>query len=98
MPYIKKEKRSEFAILLSNALSKLEAVSDDEIEGTLNYLFSEMLDSLRRGEGGKWRYKYINRAIGVLECCKLEFYRRLAGPYEEKAVSGNGDVNVYSSK
>ena len=30
--------------------------------------------------------------MGVLECCKLEFYRRVAAPYEDIKIEENGDV------
>lgn len=30
--------------------------------------------------------------VGALRCCELEIYRRLAGPYEDKAIEKNGDV------
>jgi hypothetical protein len=43
-----------------------------------------------------WRYKWINRAVGVLDCLKFEFYRRLAAPYEDKAVARNGDLPCYA--
>jgi hypothetical protein len=29
---------------------------------------------------------------GALECCKLEFYRRVAVPYEDQKIKSNGDV------
>jgi hypothetical protein len=32
------------------------------------------------------RYHHINTAIGALECAKLELYRRVAAPYEDKAI------------
>jgi hypothetical protein len=30
--------------------------------------------------------------IGVLECAKLELYRRVAAPYEDAKCEDNGDV------
>ena len=38
------------------------------------------------------RYFNINRAMGVLEACKLEYYRRVAAPYEDTMIQTNGDV------
>ena len=38
------------------------------------------------------RYFYLNRAMGVLECIKQEFYRRVAAPYEDIKIVENGDV------
>ena len=34
----------------------------------------------------------INDCIGALEGCKLEFYRRVVVPYENKRIEKNGDV------
>jgi len=41
---------------------------------------------------GQFNYAKINEVIGVLECAKLEFYRRLAAPYEDTKIKENGDV------
>ena len=38
------------------------------------------------------RYSKINALIGVLECAKLELYRRVAAPYENDKIDENGDV------
>jgi hypothetical protein len=38
------------------------------------------------------RYFHLNKAIGVLECIKLEFYRRVAAPYEDLKIKEAGDV------
>ncbi len=38
------------------------------------------------------RYSKINSLIGVLECAKLELYRRVAAPYENDKIDENGDV------
>jgi len=98
MPYIKQELRDtvdEDIKVLSDEISC--HCNDDEIEGILNYIITSLLDSVMKNdyENKKWRYKYINRVIGVLECVKLEFYRRLAAPYEDKAKEKNGDIEVY---
>ena len=37
-------------------------------------------------------YVKLNELIGVLECAKLELYRRVASPYEDEKVESNGDV------
>lgn len=66
---------------------------DDELEGVMNYTISRLVSKVM-GSGG-WRYKKFNRAIGVLECVKQELYRRLIGPYEDKAIAKNGDLPEY---
>ena len=37
-------------------------------------------------------YSRINELIGVLECAKIELYRRIAAPYEDDKSRINGDV------
>ena len=34
----------------------------------------------------------INELVGVLECAKIELYRRIAAPYEDDKSRINGDV------
>jgi len=41
---------------------------------------------------GPIRYANINEVIGVLECAKLELYRRIAVPYEDVKKEQSGDV------
>ena len=42
--------------------------------------------------GSRVEYARINELIGVLECAKLELYRRIAVPYEDTKIAENGDV------
>jgi hypothetical protein len=37
-------------------------------------------------------YQSINDIVGALEGAKLEFYRRIAAPYEDIKINQNGDV------
>lgn len=94
MPYITKEDREKVDPAIDILIEKLNLWHEDFIEGVMNYTITRLLNEMPRFPG-KWRYKYINRAIGVLECVKLEFYRRLAGPYEDKAILKNGDIPCY---
>ena len=58
--------------------------------GELNYMISSLIDEYLP-EYGK-NYTNINEVIGVLECAKLELYRRVAAPYEDEKIEQNGDV------
>lgn len=60
--------------------------------GELNYLVTRLCDAFLMKTG--LSYKNINQAIGALECAKLELYRRIASPYEDKKSRENGDVYV----
>lgn len=85
MPYITEERR-EF---LSNATEE-EVAATDLTAGDMNYLISTLLDEWIAEKG--LNYEAINTAVGVLECVKLELYRRVAAPYEDTKKETNGDV------
>jgi hypothetical protein len=87
MPYIKQIARADFAPVLNEISSKITEVTT---EGDMNYMITRMV--LRYLETHGTNYTNINGMIGMLECTKLELYRRLAAPYENKKVDENGDV------
>ena len=85
MPYIKQELREELSEEL-NALKRklfnLNGFNSDGRAGILNYVITDLLDTCY-GPLSDAKYKDYNEAIGMLECCKLEFYRKAAAPYED---------------
>jgi len=97
MPYIKKDLRRNIDEAIASLSANIVNNADESsIEGVMNYTITSLLDNIVYGSGEKkWRYKFINRVIGVLECIKLEFYRQLAGPYENKAIEENGNLPIY---
>lgn len=84
MPYIPPAKRGEIGLTL-----------DAESAGELNYQITMLVDSYLAKN--KTTYAAINEAIGVLECAKLELYRRIAVPYEESKMAVNGDVYSFEN-
>jgi hypothetical protein len=64
--------------------------SAPENEGELNFAITELLEGFLSRHGTS--YGSINAVVGVLECAKQEFYRRIAVPYEESKREENGDV------
>lgn len=58
--------------------------------GELNYKLT--LQLLNYIEYNNLSYQTINDVIGALEGAKLEFYRRVAVPYENRKIKENGDV------
>lgn len=95
MPYINQELRTKLDGDIENLKQNLAQLKDSEIEGALNYTITSLLDVVKDVGEKRWRYIYINRIIGVLECLKLEFYVRLGRKYEDKAIETNGDLQVY---
>ena len=77
MPYIHQSER--------DILDTIKAMSP----GQLNYLITRQV---RNYLGAAYSYRDLNEVIGVLECVKLELYRRVAAPYEDKKMKENGDV------
>lgn len=98
MPYVDDESRNRDQLTdkIVDLKKSMLHFNDDEIEGVLNYTITSLLDVVMLvSKEKRWRYKYISRVVGVMFCCVLEFYRRLAAPYEDKAIFKNGDVEIY---
>ena len=78
-----------------NARERLSSGSAPDGPGELNYAVTRLVDEyLKRlaERDGRLRYAHVNEAVGVLECAKLELYRRIAAPYEDEKIDENGDV------
>ena len=97
MPYIKREIRE---CLAEDVKNLIEAIANETIihnvepAGVLNYVITKLIrdwyGSIRNHD---LNYAAINTAIGALECAKLEYYRMVAAPYEDKKIQENGDVD-----
>lgn len=99
MPYIKKDERLVYDDAISNIIKKIKTQVDINSEsilpGHLNYIITRLLSDVHFKVNDKKinrNYSDYNSIIGMLECCKLEFYRKQVAPYEEKKIWDNGDV------
>ena len=85
MPYINQEDRERMR----------HGTTDEDLlpqnVGELNFLITTICNAYMLSKGGL-SYTNINDVIGVLECAKLEAYRRLAVDYENQKIQENGDV------
>jgi hypothetical protein len=82
MPYISKKDRERLA-------NEPGFESFNSI-GEVNYIITTIMhDYIDQKD---LSYTTINELIGVLECAKMELYRRIAVPYENKKIKENGDV------
>ena len=79
MPYIDKQSRD----FLKRKCKAINA-------GELNYILTGEILKYFDANGGT--YAAINDIVGALENCKMEFYRRVVIPYEDKKMDENGDV------
>ena len=83
MPYIKPENRGD---LIPDGVYAM-----PQIAGELNYMITKTVhDYIEQQE---LSYATINEAIEVLECAKLELYRMIAAPYENKKWKENGHIS-----
>lgn len=97
MPYIIQDKRAVLDPAIDSvmlALRELECDGDEStnsMAGNINYLVTRILDRVYIQ-----RYNDINEAMGILACISAEYYRRVAGPYENQKAFDNGDVYDFS--
>lgn len=87
MPYIKKEDRAEIDPLIEPVIQFLLTQPPEKVDGEINYIVTKVLKKLY-----PLKYYHINRAMGVLECIKQEYYRRVAAGYEDQKARENGDA------
>ena len=90
MPYIAKDRRLYLDEEIDILQDKLEQQGSEA--GDLNYTLSRLV---AHQFWKKPKYVRICMGIGTLMCVALEFYRRAAGPYEDKAIRANGDIKEY---
>lgn len=82
MPYIENRDRVELDAVL-NCFTTFNV-------GEFNYIITKLCRKYIEKHGES--YKNYNDLIGVLECAKLELYRRKISPYEDIKILSNGDV------
>lgn len=92
MPYIKQKQRDELDLQIEDLVSAIKELRVEEqlsdVSGVLNYTISSII--LRTLPSIK--YTELNKVVGALECAKLELYRRVLSPKEDRAVENNGDL------
>ncbi len=87
-PYIQDHRiRKLYDEFLKSIINVLHKVPKKKQHGHLNYIITRLVIELKPHS-----YKEFNAIIGVLECMKLELYRRMIAPYEDKKIEENGDV------
>ena len=89
MPYIHPHIRTKIDDALDDFIDTLLALPEPS-DGDLNYSITRIAHAYINAKGAN--YKNFNGVIGVLECAKLELYRRKIAPYEDVKITENGDV------
>ena len=84
MPYIARERRVALDAWVDGLMDSLDLPI---LPGELNYLITKLLLETKPNT-----YRDFNTLVGVLECAKLEFYRRVVEPYETRKRNEHGEV------
>jgi len=95
MPYIKPERREDIHVN-KGKIFEIIRMSSIQSAGELNFAITVLCGDYLDLKG--LSYQHINEVIGVLECAKQEFYRRVAVPYEDEKCMENGDVYPWAEK
>jgi hypothetical protein len=93
VPYIKQEIRDQIDRAIEDLAIAIIQIRVDGKHiipdaGIFNYTVSTLLHRMH----GPVNYSNINEVMGILECVKQEYYRRVAAPYEDTKITENGDV------
>jgi len=86
MPYIPKKSRKPFEFPIEELI---ELIND---EAQLNYVITRLVWGFLKNN--TINYSTYNKLVGVLECAKLELYRRLIAGYEDQKIIDNGDIDL----
>lgn len=102
MPYPKQAQRDFVDAEIARLVERARLASGhgdeptrDELVGLANYIVTRVLLGVFHVKRGQMRYADVNAIQGVLKCAGDEFYRRMAGEYEDQKAHENGDVPEY---
>ncbi len=87
MPYIEPADRASLDPVIDATLRAV--ASRGVTPGELNYIITRIVTAWI---GDANNYLDYNAAVGVVECVKLELYRRRVAPYEDVKMEKNGEV------
>lgn len=79
MPYIKPQDRF-----------RVNETGSPTTPGELNYALTTLVVHYLSAKGVS--YATFNDILGAMEGAKMEFYRRVVSPYEDRKMTENGDV------
>jgi hypothetical protein len=88
MPYIADEQRALLNPHIDALLKEIFRLPEANRGGAFDYIIFTMLRRLTYDE----KYQVQRGYVGDLIWALMEWYRRFAGPYEDKARHRNGDI------
>jgi len=88
MPYVTPDDRKWIDPIIDKLVEELR--NGIVTKGCMNYIVTRLMLAF---VGTDPRYADYSDAVAVVECVKLELYRRHVAPYEDVQREKNGDVN-----
>ena len=90
MPYIIQADRKQFEPAIQKLVQVITNNNSTKLKpGDLNYVISRIMwEAFQKNPS----YTFGNELMGVVECVKQEFYRRMLAPYEDEKIKENGDL------
>lgn len=98
MPYIKQELRDELNTVVDAFAQRIKEMNQNNPEHTRDGLLNYSLTRIFNQVYSDARYHDFNELIGLLECCKLEYYRKYIADYENLKENENGKVDTFNKK
>jgi hypothetical protein len=86
---LRRQKETSMPYIAQTARDRIANSGIPLTPGDLNYIITTLCIEYI---GSSPSYETYNSIIGVLECAKIEFYRRAVAVYEDKKLRENGDV------
>lgn len=93
MPYITEDRRDELDPKIDSLVEAMHLLPNGVNKGDLNYIFSRLAVEM-----DPKNYSDLADIISTFECAKMEFYRRIIGPYEDSKIKINKDVPGFVKK
>ncbi len=98
MPYITQNYRDQLYQEIDALAQKIKQINEQNPgqtkDGLMNFALTELMNEVFPNA----RYHQFNEIIGFLECCKLEYYRKKIGPYEDLKEQENGPVRQFDKQ
>jgi hypothetical protein len=87
MPYIIHSSRLKYTKQIDQIVSELSNASQDSLPGEVVYVLYQILGQLVAQNKDKVNFAYLNSLVGATENTKLEFVKRILGPYEDNKIT-----------
>lgn len=97
MPYIHKERRKYYDDEIESLVNSLnehfkyfDKEYDNDLDADMTYVIYSLIKKMFGRETLKWKVKI--KPLEILEAVKLEYYRKVIAPHEDKKENEHGGI------